>query len=91
MRGLSGLLADAADALPPADAAAARARLKRVHFTTQPLPAMRNWLPTLLRRWRSPRAMLIATSGGSGVRLAARHQQKLYTLRAARTQANTLA
>ena len=69
MRDLSLLLADAAAALPPADARAASSRLQRMHFATLPVPAMRNWLPALLRQWRSPRHMLIASSGGSGVRV----------------------
>ena len=69
VRGLSLLLADAAAALPPADAHAAKLRLKRMHFATLPVPAMRNWLPALLRQWRSPRHMLIASSGTTGVLL----------------------
>jgi hypothetical protein len=68
VRGLSLLLADAAAALHTADTHAASLRLKRMHFATLPVPAMRNWLPALLRQWRSPRHVLIASSGGSGTR-----------------------
>ena len=67
VRGLHLLLADAAASLPQAGAHAAKLRLERMHFATLPVPAMQNWLPAVLRQWRSPRRMLIATSGRSGV------------------------
>lgn len=63
VRSLYRRLQRGAERLSPAAAAAAVPKLKRMHFVTQPVPKMTNWLPALLQRWRSPRPMLIAQSG----------------------------
>jgi len=40
-------------------------RRRQLHFETQPVPAMRNWLPALLAQWRSPRKTLrVETTAG---------------------------
>lgn len=58
-------------------AAEAEEKLKHMHFVTQPLPHMQNWIPGLLQKWRSPRKMLIARSGTSTLyELSSRKENK---------------
>lgn len=62
MTGLAARMGAALQAFPPE---LQGVRRRQLHFETQPVPAMRNWLPALLAQWRSPRKTLrVETTAG---------------------------